>query len=403
MNDSARRHRDRGSRRRRRKREEYAHYMWQRRQRKGLSLDEARRQLCTTAITSDRAWSARGDADALRLGREHALSRDDPAGARGDRRASQGRGSSAACTCWCSRSMSSSAPTRRSTSIRPPSSSRRSRYAARRIARTIRHRAAHRDALVLELRLGAASRGARRWRDAVAAAARSATRRSSSTARCRPTRRSIREILERDYPFSALKEQANVLIFPNLSAGNIAYKMLHHLGGATAIGPILVGMRRPVHVLERGADVQDIVNMAAVAVVDAQERVRGTVAQSRSCADDILLEAMRPWRLRRSRTTTPDDRTRRPRRAGLRPAGSVHWNLVAPELIEHAVRRGEGELAEMGPFVRRHGAAHRPLAERQVRRARSRRRRSRRRLGQGQPADRPTSSSTRCSPTCARI
>jgi malate dehydrogenase (oxaloacetate-decarboxylating)(NADP+) len=80
------------------------------------------------------------------------------------------------------------------------------------------------------------------------------------------------EILRRDYPFSVLKEQANVLIFPNLSAGNIAYKLLHHLGGATAIGPILVGMRRPVHVLERGADVQDIVNMAAVAVVDAQER-----------------------------------------------------------------------------------------------------------------------------------
>jgi malate dehydrogenase (oxaloacetate-decarboxylating)(NADP+) len=81
-----------------------------------------------------------------------------------------------------------------------------------------------------------------------------------------------RDIIERDYPFSTLKEQANVLIFPNLSAGNIAYKLLNHLGGATAIGPILVGMSRPVHVLERGADVQDIVNMAAVAVVDAQER-----------------------------------------------------------------------------------------------------------------------------------
>jgi malate dehydrogenase (oxaloacetate-decarboxylating)(NADP+) len=80
------------------------------------------------------------------------------------------------------------------------------------------------------------------------------------------------EIIERDYPFSTLKEQANVLIFPNLSAGNIAYKLLNHLGGATAIGPILMGMARPVHVLERGADVQDIVNMAAVAVVDAQER-----------------------------------------------------------------------------------------------------------------------------------
>ncbi len=78
--------------------------------------------------------------------------------------------------------------------------------------------------------------------------------------------------LREGYPFSALKEAANVLIFPNLSAGNTANKLLNHLGGATAIGPILVGMRRPVHVLEQGADVQEIVNMAAVAVVDAQER-----------------------------------------------------------------------------------------------------------------------------------
>ena len=74
------------------------------------------------------------------------------------------------------------------------------------------------------------------------------------------------------YPFSDLKDEANVLVFPNLSAGNIAYKLLHHLGGATAIGPILVGMRRPVQILEQGADVQEIVNMATVAVVDAQSR-----------------------------------------------------------------------------------------------------------------------------------
>ena len=86
------------------------------------------------------------------------------------------------------------------------------------------------------------------------------------------------DILRRDYPFSALKPEANVLIFPNLSAGNIAYKLLNHLGGATAIGPILVGMRRPVHVLERGADVQEIVNMAAVAVIDAQQRSPGVAA-----------------------------------------------------------------------------------------------------------------------------
>jgi malate dehydrogenase (oxaloacetate-decarboxylating)(NADP+) len=75
------------------------------------------------------------------------------------------------------------------------------------------------------------------------------------------------------YAFSRLREPANVLIFPNLSAGNIAYKLLHRLGGATAVGPILVGMRRPVHILEQGASVEDIVNMAAVAVVDAQQRV----------------------------------------------------------------------------------------------------------------------------------
>jgi malate dehydrogenase (oxaloacetate-decarboxylating)(NADP+) len=80
------------------------------------------------------------------------------------------------------------------------------------------------------------------------------------------------ELLRSAYPFSSLSERANVLIFPNLSAGNIAYKLLNHLGGATAIGPILVGMNRPVHVLERGADVEDIVNMAAVAVMDAQSR-----------------------------------------------------------------------------------------------------------------------------------
>ncbi|HXQ77810.1 MAG TPA: phosphate acyltransferase, partial [Gemmatimonadaceae bacterium] len=80
-------------------------------------------------------------------------------------------------------------------------------------------------------------------------------------------------ILHNAYPFSVLKERANVLIFPNLSAGNIAYKLLHHLGGATKIGPILLGMNLPVHVLEQGADVQDIVNMAAVAVIDAQQRI----------------------------------------------------------------------------------------------------------------------------------
>ena len=74
------------------------------------------------------------------------------------------------------------------------------------------------------------------------------------------------------FPASRLAKAANILIFPNLSAGNAAYKLLRDLGGATAVGPILVGMAHPVHVLEAGCDVQSIVNMAAVAVVDAQSR-----------------------------------------------------------------------------------------------------------------------------------
>jgi malate dehydrogenase (oxaloacetate-decarboxylating)(NADP+) len=81
----------------------------------------------------------------------------------------------------------------------------------------------------------------------------------------------VSEILAETYPFSALKSEANVLIFPNLEAGNIAYKLMQRLGGAEAIGPILMGLRRPVHVLQRGAEVDEIVNMAAIAVVDAQE------------------------------------------------------------------------------------------------------------------------------------
>ena len=79
------------------------------------------------------------------------------------------------------------------------------------------------------------------------------------------------ELVEKQYPFSQLKGDANVFIFPDLQSGNIAYKLLHKLGGAEQIGPILMGMKKPVHVLQRGDAVTDIVNMAAVAVVDAQE------------------------------------------------------------------------------------------------------------------------------------
>ncbi|PSP84679.1 NADP-dependent malic enzyme [Halobacteriales archaeon QS_6_64_34] len=81
----------------------------------------------------------------------------------------------------------------------------------------------------------------------------------------------VEDILDRTYEFSELDDPANVLVFPNLEAGNIGYKLLQRLGGAEAIGPMLVGMDKPVHVLQRGDEVKDIVNLAGVAVVDAQQ------------------------------------------------------------------------------------------------------------------------------------
>jgi malate dehydrogenase (oxaloacetate-decarboxylating)(NADP+) len=80
----------------------------------------------------------------------------------------------------------------------------------------------------------------------------------------------VEETLRDSYEFAELDEPANVLIFPNLESGNIGYKLLQRLGGAEAIGPMLVGMDKPVHVLQRGDEVKDIVNLAGVAVVDAQ-------------------------------------------------------------------------------------------------------------------------------------
>jgi malate dehydrogenase (oxaloacetate-decarboxylating)(NADP+) len=81
----------------------------------------------------------------------------------------------------------------------------------------------------------------------------------------------VPEIIKETYPFSELRGGANILIFPNLEAGNIAYNLLARIGGAQVIGPILMGLSKPVHVLQRGAEVSDIVNMVAVAVVEAQE------------------------------------------------------------------------------------------------------------------------------------
>ena len=79
------------------------------------------------------------------------------------------------------------------------------------------------------------------------------------------------ELIENVYSFSSLTGGANVLIFPELSSANIGYKLLGKLGGCEELGPILMGMRKPVHVLSRDAEVEEIVNIAAIAVVDAQE------------------------------------------------------------------------------------------------------------------------------------
>jgi malate dehydrogenase (oxaloacetate-decarboxylating)(NADP+) len=79
------------------------------------------------------------------------------------------------------------------------------------------------------------------------------------------------QILQESYPWSRLRQPANVLIFPELQSANIAYKLIWRLAGAEAIGPVLLGMAKPIHVLQSGLEVSDIVNMAALCVVDAQE------------------------------------------------------------------------------------------------------------------------------------
>ena len=82
-----------------------------------------------------------------------------------------------------------------------------------------------------------------------------------------------RDLIKENYPFSELADKgANTLVFPNLESGNIAYKLLSKVGGCEAIGPILMGMNKPVHILQIGSSVRDIVNMVAIAVVDAQKQ-----------------------------------------------------------------------------------------------------------------------------------
>jgi malate dehydrogenase (oxaloacetate-decarboxylating)(NADP+) len=83
------------------------------------------------------------------------------------------------------------------------------------------------------------------------------------------------EMLAKEFPFSKLNgKKVNVLIFPNLESANITYKLLKQLDGAESIGPIILGFKKPAHILQLGASVDEMVNMAAVAVVDAQQRAR---------------------------------------------------------------------------------------------------------------------------------
>ncbi len=89
-----------------------------------------------------------------------------------------------------------------------------------------------------------------------------------------------RDLLNENYPFSELADHdVNTLIFPNLAAGNVAYNLLKEVGGADAIGPILLGLKKPVHVLQLGSSVRSIVNMAMVAVIDAQQKSKKSPAE----------------------------------------------------------------------------------------------------------------------------
>ncbi len=89
-----------------------------------------------------------------------------------------------------------------------------------------------------------------------------------------------KEILKENYPFTELLEgEVNTLIFPNLSAGNIALNLLQEIGGADSIGPILLGLKKPVHVLQLGSSIRSIFNMAVIAVVDAQSKNKTNIQE----------------------------------------------------------------------------------------------------------------------------
>ncbi|MGH2552560.1 MAG: phosphate acyltransferase, partial [Chitinophagaceae bacterium] len=106
-----------------------------------------------------------------------------------------------------------------------------------------------------------------------------------------------KELMKENYPFCELVDKdVNTLIFPNLAAGNIAYNLMKELETADAVGPILLGLKKPVHILQLGSSVRSILNMAMVAVVDAQQK-------SKSSTEEIVKKS-RWWK--RSRKTSKE-------------------------------------------------------------------------------------------------
>jgi len=100
----------------------------------------------------------------------------------------------------------------------------------------------------------------------------------------------VPEIIEETYPFSTLRGGANVLVFPDLTSANTCYKLLRRIGGGETIGPILMGMSRPVHVIQRDTEVEEIVSIVAIAVVDSQETEARMVAELEKSAAPAIRE-----------------------------------------------------------------------------------------------------------------
>jgi len=91
------------------------------------------------------------------------------------------------------------------------------------------------------------------------------------------------KMLQEIFPFSKLSgKKVNTLIFPNLESANITYKLLKELNNSESIGPIMMGMRKPVHILQLGASVDEIVNMTAIAVIDAQQKGKRELSKRKS-------------------------------------------------------------------------------------------------------------------------